>query len=156
MTSNRVTGIFILIFGLLIYFVLIPYGIKVPKNIAYVTTSPAFWPSIIAVVIIIMGALLIIPEKNNITVSDTEISTPWKTRAPRLPIIALVLFGFYSVIEPLGMVVPSMVLIFSLMVFSGYRRWRLMASLSIFVPIILYTFFVYVANIPIPLGIFEF
>jgi putative tricarboxylic transport membrane protein len=156
MTRNRITGIFIFVFGLLIYFVLIPYGIKVPKNIAYVTTSPAFWPSIISVVIIIMGALLIIQEKNNITGSDAEIPTPWKTRAPRLLIIALMLFGFYSLIETLGMVVPSIVLIFSLMIFSGHRRWRLMAPLSFFIPIILYTFFVYIANIPIPLGIFEF
>lgn len=156
MTSNQITGIFVLIFGLLAYFVLIPYGIKVPKNIELVSTSPAFWPSIIAVVIAIMGGVLIIPDKSNsVADEDVVIGTPWSTRLPRLLVVGVLLFGFYFVIDRLGMVVPSMVLIFTLMVFSGYRRWGLMVLFSLLVPIILYVFFVYVANIPIPLGIFE-
>jgi len=53
------------------------------------------------------------------------------------------------------MVVPGMALIFILMIFSGYRRWWLIILLSLLVPILLYGFFVHVANIPIPLGIFE-
>ncbi len=156
MTRNQVTGIFVLIFGLLAYFVLIPYGIKVPKNIELVSTSPAFWPSIIAVVVAILGGVLIIPERGNaIDDVDVVIGTPWSIRLPRLLVVGVLLFGFYFLIDQLGMVVPSMVLIFTLMVYSGYRRWGLMVFLSLLVPIILYVFFVYVANIPIPLGIFE-
>lgn len=156
MTNNRLTGIFFLIFGVLTYFVLIPVGIVVPKNIELYTTSPAFWPSIISVVIALMGLLLMLPEKLTETVDEIdENRTPWKTRIPKLFVILVVLFGFYFLIEQLGMVVPAMVLIFFLMVYAGYRRWGLMVLLSILVPIILYVFFVYVANIPIPLGIFE-
>jgi len=159
MTTNQITGIFILIFGIFTYFVLIPYGIRVPKNIAHVTTSPAFWPTIITGIISFMGVLLIVPERAKPVVDDevdeSENRTPWKTRFPRLMIITVVLFGFYFFIELLGMVVPSIALIFFLMVFAGYRRWWLMVLLSVLVPVILYFFFVYVANIPIPLGVFE-
>lgn len=159
MTKNQITGIFILIFGAITFFVLIPYGIKVPKNIEHITTSPAFWPTIITIIVSIMGVLLIIPQREKTVMGDEgdegEARTPWKTRIPRLIVIMAVLFGFYFFIEQLGLVVPSIALIFFLMVFAGYRRWWLMVILSVLVPVILYFFFVYVANIPIPLGVFE-
>jgi len=160
MSSNRLTGIFFLLFGVLSYFVLVPKGIVVPKNIGHITTSPAFWPSIISIIIGLMGVLLMLPEKITSSVDedssdDDEKRTPWKTRIPRLLVVLALLFAFYYSIESLGMVVPAMLLIFILMVYSGYRRWGLIVFLSALVPIILYIFFVHVANIPIPLGIFE-
>jgi hypothetical protein len=52
-------------------------------------------------------------------------------------------------------VVPGVALIFGLMVFGGERRWGLAATVAAGVPILLYAFFVHVAGIPIPLGVFE-
>ncbi|MEB8431746.1 tripartite tricarboxylate transporter TctB family protein [Cocleimonas sp. KMM 6892] len=161
MKTNQFTGLFIIIFGVFTYFVLIPHGIKVPKNLDNIMLSPAFWPTIITAVISLMGVLLMIPERIKPETDgkgdheDDENRTPWKTRIPRLMVITVVLFGFYFFIEQLGMVVPGIIIIFFLMVFAGYRRWWLMVMLSILVPVILYLFFVNVANIPIPLGVFE-
>ena len=53
------------------------------------------------------------------------------------------------------MVVPGMVLIFTLMLFAGERRYMLALSIAVVTPLVLYFFFVHVANIPIPLGVFE-
>ena len=63
--------------------------------------------------------------------------------------------GFYVLIPFLGMVVPGMAVIFGLMVLGGERRWLLAAAVAAGVPLLLYVFFVHVAGIPIPLGIFE-
>jgi len=65
------------------------------------------------------------------------------------------LFGFYALIPSLGMVVPGAALIFGLMAFGGERRWLLAAVVAAGVPLLLYAFFVHVAGIPIPLGVFE-
>lgn len=156
MTLNRLVGVFFLVFGAFSYFILIPQGIVVPSNIQHFTTSPAFWPNIITVIIAIMGLLLVL---QNSDVEDTEVEledhTSWKTRAPRLLIILSMLFAFYFSIEKFGMVAPAMLLILILMLFAGYRRWSLILLFSILVPTALYFFFTHVANIPIPLGIFE-
>ena len=53
------------------------------------------------------------------------------------------------------MVVPGAALIFVLMAFGGERRWLLAAAVAAGVPLLLYAFFVHVAGIPIPLGVFE-
>ena len=65
------------------------------------------------------------------------------------------LFVFYFLIDHLGMVVPGIAVIFGMMWFAGERRYALMATVAVVVPVLLYVFFVHVANIPIPLGIFE-
>ncbi|MGK0272079.1 MAG: putative tricarboxylic transport membrane protein [Cocleimonas sp.] len=161
MTLNRLVGVFFLVFGALSYFILIPQGIVVPSNIQHFTTSPAFWPNIITVIIAIMGLLLVLQNSDveDINTEDIEEEledhTSWKTRAPRLLIILSMLFAFYFSIEKFGMVAPAMLLILILMLFAGYRRWSLILLFSILVPTALYFFFTHVANIPIPLGIFE-
>ena len=76
-------------------------------------------------------------------------------RLPRLAVVLGALFGFYVLIPSLGMVGPGMVIIFGLMVFGGERRWLPATLIATGVPILLYLFFVHVASIPIPLGIFE-
>ncbi len=39
--------------------------------------------------------------------------------------------------------------------FTGETRWRLIVLIAIILPAVLYAFFVYVANVPMPLGLFE-
>ena len=53
------------------------------------------------------------------------------------------------------MVIPSIVTILLLVYFAGERRWYLSLLIGVLLPVLLYGFFVYVARIPIPLGIFE-
>jgi len=161
MNSNRLTGIFFLIASALSYFILIPKGIVVPNNIGHFTTSPSFWPNIIIGIIALMSLLMIFTKNEVVntkkveTDNNDDIKTPLLIRIPRLFIVLGLLFSFYYFIEQLGMVVPGMVLIFILMTYAGYRKWWLIIFLSLFVPVLLYVFFVHVANIPIPLGIFE-
>ena len=79
----------------------------------------------------------------------------WVHRLPGLAVALGALFGFYVLIPSLGMVAPGVAVIFALMVFGGERRWGLAATVAAGVPILLYAFFVHVAGIPIPLGVFE-
>ena len=164
MNTERIQGLVIIVLAILIAFVLIPAGIVSPSNLEHISTAPYFWPMIISGGLGLTGVLMVVLAKNGM-VSDaqsnkadepnTESETFWLQRLPRLLFILCILFGFYFAVPYLGMVVPGILLIFGLMAYAGQRRWGLMLGLSVGVPLLLYAFFVYVAQIPIPLGWFE-
>ncbi len=151
MQNERLLGGAMLVIGLLTFFVLIPVGIVTPKSITTLSLSPDFWPKIVAVIFSLMGLAMIIKPKPPTQTEDTS----FISRLPRLLVVLAALFGFYFAVPQFGMVVPGMLLIFGMMWFAGERRWVLMGFIAILVPVLLYSFFVFVANIPIPLGIFE-
>ncbi|MGI9316739.1 MAG: tripartite tricarboxylate transporter TctB family protein [bacterium] len=155
MHSERIIGIAVVLIGLATYFVLIPNGIVSPSNVESLALAPDFWPKIVAAIFAIMGLGLVVRPTDSDSETTTESNTTFLNRLPRLGVILGALFGFYYAIPQLGMVVPAMLLIFCLMWFAGERRWMLMAVISIVTPIVLYFFFVFVASIPIPLGVFE-
>ena len=178
MTRERLTGIGVLVLGLLVFFVLIPRGVDQPGNVEHAALAPDFWPRIIAVVIALMGLLLAIKpareddgekgvgeggEGNGAGESSGagegsgggEAVVRWPQRLPGLAVTLGALFVFYFLIPFLGMVASGAALIFGLMVYAGERRWPRGAAIAVGVPVALYLFFVYVASIPIPLGVFE-
>ena len=164
MIRERLTGVGVALLGFLIFTVLIPWGIDQPGNVEHAALAPDFWPQIIAVIMMALGALQALrpaPDDDDEDEDDaeTEDGAEGAGRRPhRLAGLAVVLgalFGFYVLIPSLGMVGPGMVIIFGLMVFGGERRWLPATLIAAGVPILLYLFFVHVASIPIPLGIFE-
>ena len=157
MTRERLTGIGALVLGLLIFFVLIPAGIDRPGSVEHAALAPDFWPKIIAAIIIAMGLLLTVKPAQEEDEDGEEggDAVPWRQRLPGLAVALGALFAFYFLIPLLGMVAPGMVLAFGLMVYAGERRWPRIVTIAAGVPILLYFFFVYVASIPIPLGVFE-
>ncbi len=157
MPKERLVGGGVLLLGLLSFFVLIPAGVDTPASIGHLSLSPDFWPRIISGVFALMGLLMLInPDKaSGEAAEEDSAATAWKERFPRLAVVLAALFCFYYIIPHLGMVAPGAVFIFALMWFAGERRYPLMAVISTTTPLLLYFFFAYVANIPIPLGIFE-
>ncbi len=153
MSSDRITGIIVIILGLATFFVLIPNGIVVPGNLDVLALSPDFWPRIVAIIFTICGLAMCFQNQSAQSMDTVDI--PVTSRIPRLAFTLVALFGFYFSIPKLGMVMPATLLIFGMMFFSGERRWMLMLITAIVAPVLLYVFFVYVANIPIPLGVFE-
>ena len=158
MTRERLTGIGVLILGLLIFFLLIPRGIDQPGSVEHAALAPDFWPKIIAALIVLMGLFLTVrpaKEEDEDDEEDVGDAGGWLQRLPGLAVALGTLFVFYFLIPLLGMVVPGIVMAFGLMVYAGERRWTLGIAIAAGVPILLYVFFVYVASIPIPLGVFE-
>ena len=156
MIRERLTGVGVALLGLLILAVLIPWGIDKPGNVEHTALAPDFWPQIIAVMMMALGAVQAVrPTPDDDDEDGGEDSGHWLHRLPGLAVALGALFGFYVLIPSLGMVVPGAAVIFGLMVFGGERRWLLAAVVALGVPVLLYGFFVHVAGIPIPLGLFE-
>ncbi len=155
-TRERLTGVGVALLGLLVFAVLIPWGIDRPGNVGHTALAPDFWPRIVAAMMVALGLVQAIgPVPDDDDEDGGGSSGRWLHRLPGLAAALGALFGFYVLIPPLGMVAPGAVLIFGLMVFGGERRWRLAAAVAAAVPLLLYVFFAHVAGIPIPLGVFE-
>ena len=175
MIRERVTGLGVLVLGLLIFFVLIPAGVDRPGNVEHAALAPDFWPRIIAAIIALTGLLLTIrpvpegdSEEDGQRGADEvgaggggegrrggEAAAGWPRRLPGLAVTLGALFAFYFLVPFLGMVVSGAVLAFGLMRYAGERRWLAGAAIAAGIPVLLYVFFVYVASIPLPLGVFE-
>ena len=135
MIRERVTGAGVALLGLLIFTVLIPWGIDQPGNVEHTALAPDFWPQIIAVIMMVLGVLQAIrPAPDDEDEDGGENSGRWLHRLPGLAVALGGLFGFYALIPSLGMVVPGAALIFGLMVFGGERRWGLAATVAAGVP----------------------
>lgn len=155
MKESRLIGVSVFAIGAITLFVLIPIGIVSPSDVPTLALAPEFWPIVIASTFTLMGILLAVLPGHVDQESRAEIQM-LPTRSPRLLAILAALFVFYFLVPYIGMVVPAMFIIFGLSWFAGERRWMMLIVISVMIPIILTLFFLFVANIPIPLGMFEF
>lgn len=129
----------------------IPEQIRTPGSISSVVMSPAFWPSVTAGLAIVLGLALaakslFAPSDGN--TDDGESSpTTWHS----ITAIAIMI-GYYLILEPLGIVLASVLVLPTLSLLFGERRVTLLAPVALLLPAGLYLFFTDVASIPLPLG----
>lgn len=162
-SRDLLAGVIFCAVGLAAIFLFIPKGVAVPGSVKISALSPDFWPRIIAwgavlasVALILESIFLQQPPADD--EEDAEAAAQYKLATLpavlRTLVLIVVLFGFYFSLTTLGMVVTSVFLIAAMMLFFGERKYVMIACLSIGVPVLLYLFFRYVANVPIPLGMF--
>ena len=166
MNANRrrdlLTALLFLIFGLAAVLFLIPQGVAVPESVKVAALSPDFWPRLIAYGTIGASVFLFIetlvmaqpvPQPDEAG-EEARYQLATLPATLRVAVLVAVLFAFYTGLAGLGVIAASILLLFVMMLFFGERNIRLIAGLSITIPLLLYAFFRYVASIPIPLGIF--
>lgn len=148
-------------FALFGQFYLIPAGVNAPARVAVEALAPAFWPSIILWMTLILGAILLAegvfeyfrpaPAAEK---TDSEY-LPVRDAVFRLGVAVVFLFIYYFLIEVIGMVAASVLAILVFTWFSGERRYVIFVPVAILLPFGLYYFFTEVAHVPLPLGYFE-
>ena len=156
--KERFIGLAVAALGLLTLFVLIPIGIDSPDYVEVLALAPEFWPIIVGCLFTLSGIFMAVrpfEEKEDDEEGAPE-PVPWLERLPKLALVLGCLFIFYFAAPYLGFVVPAFVLTLILAWFAEERRWHTLILVAIIPPVLLYVFFVFIANIPIPLGYFEF
>lgn len=161
--SDLITGGIIVTFALVVLLLLVPYGVDRPGQVDVSALSPNFWPTVLGFFLLLMGGLVTgqtlwrhktqtapAPEK-------TASSENWPGLGPIPKTFAAValLFLYYAVLNPLGLVAASMLAMIAFTLLAGERRTVIVAPLAILVPIGLYFFFQEIAQVAIPVGIFE-
>jgi hypothetical protein len=154
------------------FFVVIPIGIDVPSSVKVLALSPDFWPRIIMGMMAACGLVVLAqgflagrnddgaphPETNDDTVpveTDNIVHFDTRSQLVRVTGALAVLFAFYFAVPYVGLVVGAMIIIVLSTRHLGVKSWLRSGLLAVIMPVALYLFFTEVAQIPIPLGIFE-
>ena len=166
-------GLIVVALALLSIFVVIPSGVVVPESIDIAVMSPDFWPLVVSIaaglagVFVTLGGVIELKraDKNGPEHSPMDETLPIELEGDeyrpfgeatlRVVVTVGVLLALYFLVPFIGIVVGTMVMLVILIRFSGETRWKFIIPIAIILPSLLYVFFVYVANIPMPIGIFE-
>lgn len=157
-SGNTLTGGVIAGFGLVTLFFLIPWGVVVPASLSPTAVSPAFWPRVTAMMLVIFGVLIVVrgmlQRRKIVTAPAFDVSVANRRRGA-LRIIGgfAVLYGSWASISVVGLPVASVLIIVILSMAFGERRAIWLIGIAIFLPLFLYVFFSEIAGVPIPLGI---
>ncbi|MEK9671841.1 MAG: tripartite tricarboxylate transporter TctB family protein [Rhodospirillaceae bacterium] len=147
-------------------FVVIPLGVTVPSSIKVLALSPDFWPRIIMFLLAGAGAMIlfqglaagklpIAPPPVKLEGDNEVVHFPMKAQVIRVTAAFAGLFVFYALSPFIGMVVGCMVLVTLATRILGVQSWAKSLALAVILPVVLYFFFANVAQVPIPLGLFE-
>ncbi len=161
--SDLITGGIVVTFALLVLLVLVPYGVDLPGQVDVSALSPDFWPTVLGVFLLLMGSLVTgqtlwrHKTQRSPTPDYAASSKNWPGlgAVPKTLAAVALLFVYYSLLNPLGLVAASMLAMIAFTVLAGERRIAIVAPLAFLVPIGLYLFFQEVAQVAIPVGIFE-
>ncbi len=163
--KNIALGLVIVAFGIMLLIYAIPSFVSSPSNVQAVVLAPTFWPTIIAWLIILLGAVLIATQYAQETVfspglSETsqqaeELDATQRASAMawlRILALGVLMAALVAATPQLGMVWTSMIAFaaFGLIVQTPKPVTTLVVA--VLLPLLLYAFFNHVAGVAVPQG----
>jgi len=158
-------GVLLFVGFSLLYFAVIPFAVVVPKSIKVQALSPNFWPRVTTAIIALLGLSVliggIIKKKIGTSFPLPDKSVPDTVQARsfvsyKRPIMLMVaLLVYFLIMDFLGIVMASMIGLLLFATIFGEKRLKVLLPITVLLPVCLYYFFVKVANIPLPIGIWE-
>ncbi|WHZ34293.1 tripartite tricarboxylate transporter TctB family protein [Sagittula sp. MA-2] len=146
-----------LIAAILFAAIVIPAGVTTPASVKHLPLSPAFLPYVLTAGVALFALVHLLEAVFAAHIPDEDAAAPnvhaqWK---PRLLALCVLLLISLLVPETLGMLLTSIVVTIVLIAMGGERRPLILLGVGITVPLLIYLFFVHVAQVPMPAGIFE-
>jgi len=157
-------GLGVIALALITNFVIIPAGVSLPPKVPFKALEPAFWPNIIIYVLAFLGLVLVVQgllasrgERATARAVDSATTQAEAKRSyPGTTAIAIVLlFVFNFLLNTVGFIIASVVLLPVFMWLMGERRYWLMVVIGVVLPFALHFFFRHVASVYVPLGFLE-
>jgi putative tricarboxylic transport membrane protein len=146
----------------IVLMVVIPRSVAVPSTIKITSLRPDFWPSLLCALLIFLGLLVVVlalarpPGVSQLESGTEEGADNSHTNGLRELLRQLLVVGalllYYFLLDPLGIVIASVLALFSFAWFYGEKNVKVLAPLSIAMPVLLYLFFTKIAHIPLPTG----
>ncbi|MEL6374710.1 MAG: tripartite tricarboxylate transporter TctB family protein [Pseudomonadota bacterium] len=165
-------GIGTIAFGLLVLLVAIPYGVTSPSNVQTLVLSPLFWPTIVAWLMIILGALhmalhALQPSRARDDKPDAAAVEADREATPAVPLHggavggATRLAAASAIMVTLVLATPTVGLVWTTMIAFALISLIIRTSsplislvVAVALPLILYAFFNHVAGVAVPQGNF--
>ncbi len=154
MKRDLYSGLIFIALGIALLTILVPMGIVEPRKVRFAALSPSYYPKIVAGVLLLLGVAVAWRSRQE-SAAETAINRHPNAKT-RITSFILVL-GAYALLLPwLGFVAAGFLGLLAAFWIAGERRPRLILPLAVFVPLMLYFFFLKVALIPIPTGVLAF
>lgn len=150
--GDFVAGIACLVLALIGAFVVVPVWVYVPEKVAGTVDSPAVMPLLMLGLIGLLGALLLFKIWLSGDTRQTHRSVQdWSRAAGMMAICA----GYLILIFVVGLPIATGLSLAAAMNYFGERRWVIVVPVAILTPLILWSFFAYVAQVPMPRPLIE-
>lgn len=154
-------GIGTIAFGVMLLTFAIPSFVSSPSNVPALVLAPTFWPTIVAYLILVLGAALVasrafgssdagLDETSRVTETRDEVIYGWG----RLLAMAVLMVGLVVAIPILGMVLASAIAFALFAVIVVTPRPLTSIIVAVVLPLALYAFFSHVAGVSVPQGRF--
>ncbi len=157
--SDLLLGGLLVLGCILLLTVLIPVAVHDPGQVDQAALAPDFWIKIIVWGLLPVGGVVAWNGYKASKRDDEGVEADDQLPFPRNVIsvlsVIVFLFVYQQSIEYLGVIVTSIVAILVMATFAGYRNWKAIIPVAALLPVGLYYFFLKVAHIPMPLGVFE-
>ena len=142
-----------ILFGLFV----IPAGVTQPASVRHLPLSPVFLPYLLTIAVgvfalVHLAEALLAPH---IPDEDAQAPDPHPRWPLRLAALTGLLLVYLLLPETLGMLLTAILVTIVLMAMGGERRPQILLGVGIAVPLVVYLFFVHVAQVPMPEGLFE-
>lgn len=151
-----ITGLVCCLVGAVLLAWMIPAGTTAPGSLASPALSPAFWPRVLSVILLIAGGALVVhalcAKRAMSRTSQAEHTSTTGATPRRLWISVVLLVPYYIACLSLGLLLPSIAACGAYAVLAGERHYLLVAVYSVVMPALLTLFFIHVANVLVPLG----
>ena len=158
---DRWVGAGIVAFASLFYVVIIPAQVTVPAfevggGVGGLAASPLFFPRFMAVVLGALGASLFVRGYSRSRSLAHGEGFPFvASESVRVAGTVAILAIYAALLDTVGYVLLTPVVLVALSAFLGYRRWWLMAATAIMFPALVYAIFRYGMKILLPEGLLE-
>lgn len=150
------TGLGVVLLGLLLALVAVPGGVAVPANVRIAVLSPAFWPNILAWLLVVLGVVLAVQAARRTSAPDDGSSehVPVKGGLLRLALLTAGIVALCLFATKLGLVWATVLLFAGTVLLTGTEHRLAAVVVILLLPLALYAFFAHVALVPIPQGAF--
>ena len=164
--ADAILGAALLAASVFLLTVLIPIGVQVPKTNKILALSPDFWMKIIVWSAVVLGIFILYTgivrarrglKSDEIAAIKEDLSHhhPLGQAFLRAATAATGLMVYFFLIDWLGIMLSSFIAIMCFVLLCGERRLKIALPVAAVTPVALYYFFLKVASIPMPLGIFN-
>lgn len=157
---DRILGGAFVAAALLLYFVVIPADIAIPKfevggGVGGIAASPIFFPRLSAALLGFLGAILFVRGHTRArSLADGEGFLFVPHEVTRFVGSAAILVAYAVLLEPVGYLVMTPIVLVALCAFLGFRQWVMTCVTSVIFTAVVYYGFRYGMKILLPEGLF--
>ena len=135
--------------GIIGYYILVPAAVYVPPQFLGTVNSPAFLPYMLFLVLTVLSAIYLVKSVVVWRRSEPQGCAPLSDWGFAIG-TAGICIGYIAAIYIVGMTTASGLCVAAMVYYYGERRFSVIGSIALIMPILLWVFFVKVAHILFP------